>query len=403
MRLALIADTFPPLRTSGAVQLRDLSREFMRQGHRLMVMLPSADLEQGWLLEEQDGVEVLRLRAPRTKDIDYVRRTIGELLMPFSMQTKLRKSPLAEERWDGVVWYAPSIFHGPLASAIKKRCRCRGYLIIRDIFPEWAVDMGLMGRGMPYRFFDAVARYQYSVADVIGVQTPGNLPYFHDWGQGAGRRVEVLQNWLADTPAAGCSISLAETPLAGRKVFVYAGNMGVAQGMGILLDLAERLRPVRDVGFLFVGRGSDARTLAADAASRGLDNVLFRDEIDPDEIPGLYAQCAIGLVALDPRHRSHNIPGKFLTYMQSGLPVLASINAGNDLAAIIRNEDVGRVSEAGSVDDLERLARDLVNHLDADDGVRARCRALYAKLFSPETAVRQIVAALKGGEESVAV
>ena len=85
MRIALIADTFPPLRTSGAVQLRDLSREFVRQGHALTVMLPSAELDRPWMIEDLDGVEVLRLRAPKTKDIDYVRRTIGEFVMPFAM------------------------------------------------------------------------------------------------------------------------------------------------------------------------------------------------------------------------------------------------------------------------------------------------------------------------------
>jgi len=398
MRIALIADTFPPLRTSGAVQLRDLSREFVRQGHQLTVMLPAADLEQPWAIEDMDGVQVLRLRAPKTKDIGYVRRTVNEFMMPLAMLRHLRQSPLAQQRWDGVVWYAPSIFHGPLASALKKFSNCKGYLIIRDIFPEWAVDMGLMGRGLPYHAFKNVANYQYSVADIIGVQTGGNLPYFADWSKGDGRRVEVLQNWLADTAVAGCSISLAETPLAGRKNFVYAGNMGVAQGMAILLDLAERLQARKDVGFLFVGRGSDAQKLAADAASRGLDNVLFRDEVHPDEIPGLYAQCTAGLVALDPRHKSHNIPGKFLTYMQSGLPVLANINAGNDLAGIIQQENVGRVNEDGTVDTLERLAVALIDSLSADTDIKNRCRALYSKLFSPETAVRQIVAALSNNQ-----
>jgi len=395
MRIALIADTFPPLRTSGAVQLRDLSREFVQQGHSLTVMLPTAGLNTPWLLEDSDGVQVLRLRAPKTKDINYVSRTINEFLMPFAMLRNLRKSPLANERWDGVVWYAPSIFLGPIANALKKASGCKGYLIIRDIFPEWAADMGLMGRGLPYKFFKAVANYQYSVADVIGVQTPGNEAYFENWRQRAGRRLEVLQNWLADAPAAGCSIDIAKTPLAGRKVFVYAGNMGVAQGMGILLDLAEKLLHRTDVGFLFVGRGSDAKKLAADAQARGLQNVLFQDEIHPDEIPGLYAQCQVGLVALDPRHKSHNIPGKFLTYMQSGLPVLANINAGNDLAGIIRHENVGRVSEDSSADTLALLALELIDGLVVDAGYRERCRALYSRLFAPETAVRQIVAALK--------
>ena len=391
MRIALIADTFPPLRTSGAVQLRDLSREFVRQGHALTVMLPTAGLSTPWLLEDVDGVQVLRLRAPKTKDINYVSRTINEFLMPFAMLRNLRKSPLARERWDGVVWYAPSIFLGPIANALKKTSHCKGYLIVRDIFPEWAADMGLMGRGLPYKFFKAVANYQYAVADVIGIQSPGNQAYFAG-AQGA--KTEVLQNWLADAPDLGCSVSVAGGPLAGRTIFVYAGNMGVAQGMGILMELAQRLRGRRDIGFLFVGRGSDAQRLREDAKARGLDNVVFHDEIDPTEIPGLYSQCHVGIVALDPRHKTHNIPGKFLSYLQAGLPVLATINAGNDLAELIRAERVGQVCIDHSVDTLQRLAEALVQELDGDTNMPTRCRALSAKLFSPEAAVKQITAAL---------
>lgn len=396
MRIVLIADAYPPMRTSAAVQLRDLSQELVRQGHILTVMIPSSDLKQPWSLEDMNGVQVLRLKAPRTKDIGYVRRTMNEFLLPFMMLRSLRNSPLANVRWDGVVWYSPTIFLGPLANALKKASACRSYLVIRDIFPEWAVDMGLLGRGLPYRFFKAVERYQYSVADVIGVQTQGNSPYFADWVKQAGRRVEVLQNWLAAAPDVGTSISVADGPLAGRTIFVYAGNMGVAQGMDVLIELADRLRSRRDIGFLFVGRGSDAQRLCADAKARGLDNVVFHDEIDPSEIPGLYNQCHVGIVALDPRHKTHNIPGKFLSYMQSGLPVLASINPGNDLAELIQREGVGRVCTDHSVDTLQRLAVELADEIASDKNMSARCRALSVKLFAPEAAVRQIVAALDG-------
>jgi glycosyltransferase involved in cell wall biosynthesis len=395
MRIALIADTFPPLRTSGAVQLRDLSREFIRQGHALTVLLPAPDQEASWSLEDFDGVRVLRLKAPRTKDIGYVRRTLGEFTMPFAMLRQFRKSPLSSERWDGVVWYAPSIFHGPLASALKSRSNCKGYLIIRDIFPEWAVDMCLMGRGLPYRFFDAVARYQYSVANVIGVQTPGNCGYFDQWQQQPGRSLEVLQNWLDKPAQARCSIRVNETTLAGRKVFVYAGNMGIAQGMDILLDLAEKLRHRADVGLLFVGRGSDASRLKASAKDRKLDNVLFYDEIHPDEIPDLCAQCSVGIVALDPRHKSHNIPGKFLTYMQSGLPVLANVNAGNDLAKMIRDEQVGQACESNQVGELLQLTDKLLTEIDSQaEEMSNRCRSLFERDFAVDRTVRQIVAAL---------
>jgi len=394
MRIALIADTFLPLRTSGAVQLRDLAREFAHQGHLLTVMLPSPDQQDPWLLENIDGIQVLRLKAPRTKDIGYVRRTFGEFLMPFAMLGQFQKSPLYGEKWGGVVWYAPSIFHGPFASALKKSNNCKGYLIIRDIFPEWAVDMGLMGRGLPYRFFDAVARYQYSVADVIGVQTPGNLSYFDSWRAKPSRKLEVLQNWLGKPSQARSPIRVNETSLAGRKIFVYAGNMGIAQGMDILLDLASHLRNRLDVGFLFVGRGSDAARLRALAIERKLNNVLLYDEIHPDEIPDLYAQCAAGIVALDPRHKSHNIPGKFLTYLQSGLPVLANVNAGNDLAHMIREEMVGQVCENNQVDDLAQCVHKLLEQIAIDSQLQSRCLSLFQREFAVEKAVLQIVSAL---------
>ncbi len=136
MRIALVADTFPPLRTSGAVQLRDLSRELVRQGHQLTVLLPAADLDGTWRLDDWEGMRVLRLRAPKTKDVGYVRRTLSEFWMPFAMRRQLKRSPWAHEPFDGVVWYSPSIFHGPLVQALKRQSRCQAYLIIRDIFPS---------------------------------------------------------------------------------------------------------------------------------------------------------------------------------------------------------------------------------------------------------------------------
>ena len=393
-KIVLVADTFPPLRTSGAVQLRDLSREFVRQEFNLTVLLPFPDQPDGCKKEIIEGVTVVRLRTPRTKDVGYIRRTLAEFAMPFLMLRQLRRSPFGRERWDGVVWYSPSIFHGPLVKVLKALSDCKSYLIIRDIFPEWAVDMGLMGRGFPYRFFDAVARYQYSVADIIGVQTPGNMVYFKHWAKKDGRNLEVLPNWLGDPSKAECSIQVSDTGLRGRKVFVYAGNMGVAQGMDILLDLAEGLHDRDDIGFLFVGRGMDANRLCDSAKARRLSNVEFFDEIDPDEIPSLYAQCSAGIVALAPEHKSHNIPGKFLTYMQSGLPVLANINAGNDMANTVRAEQVGQVCESNQVSELLRLAKKLLMQIETDKGLPTRCKALFEREFAVEKAVKQIVAAL---------
>jgi glycosyltransferase involved in cell wall biosynthesis len=400
MRIAIVADTYPPLRISGAVQMRDLAREFAMQGHEPTVIIPSGALEIRWKVERANNVTVLRCRTPPTKDIGYVRRTINEMRLPYALLRALRESDLRNERWDGVVWYSPSIFLGPIVRVLRRESRCRSYLILRDIFPEWAVDMGLMRRGPAYHFFKMIERGQYSVADTVGVQTGANLAYMSEWAKQPGRRLEVLQNWLSDAENTGCRISIDRSKLCGRKIFVYVGNMGIAQGMNNFIDLAARMRKRNDVGFLFVGRGSETARLTATSESQGLDNVMFHDEIDPAEIPGLLAQCQVGIVALDPRHKTHNVPGKFLTYMQAGIPVLARINPGNDLENLINDEGVGRVCTGGDAATLQRLADELIANPDELIAMRGRGRTLSRRLFSSAAAVRQIVAALSPDAES---
>ena len=395
MRVAIVADVYPPLRSSGAVQLRDLSREFVAQGHETVMLVASPELDRSWCIDEEDGVTVARLRSPRSKDMGYVRRMAGEFLMPFAMMRNYRKSPLAEGRFDAIIWYSPTIFLGPVVRWLKRRSGCPSYLIIRDIFPQWAADMGLISRGPAFQLLDRIANYQYRSADVIGVQTPGNLTFFEGFrARHPECRIEVLQNWLGEAPDHGCSIDIASTSLAGRRIFVYAGNMGVAQQMDKLLDLAVAMRAREDVGFLFVGRGSEAQRLRHLASERSPDNILFEDEISPDDIPGLYRQCHVGMICLDSRHRTHNIPGKFLTYMQSGLPVLASINDGNDLQGLVEARGVGRVSVEAEGRDLPALVDELIAGELADPDIGARCRALSDELFSARAAVDQIVAAM---------
>ncbi len=394
MKMALIADTYPPLRTSGAIQMRDLAMELSSQGHAVTVIVPSQSCAESWNLESTDSVRVLRLKIPSTKDLGYLKRTINESRMPFIMRSRLNKSPLRAERWDAAIWYSPSIFLGPVAKFIKSKGRCKGYLILRDIFPKWAVDMGLLRKGLAYGYFKLVERYQYSVADIIGVQSASNLDYLAAWSGRQGRRVEILNNWLAESPLSGCRIVMSKTRLAGRKVFVYTGNMGVAQGAEFLVDLATRFKTRTDVGFLFVGRGSAVLHLKELVETRGLDNTLFHEEIDPHEIPGLLSQCYVGMIALDPRHKTHNFPGKFLAYMQAGIPVLARLNAGNDLTTLINESGVGLAYVGNEIEELRAYAARLCDDPVMHDVMAEKARELSRRKFSAAIAASQIHAAL---------
>jgi glycosyltransferase involved in cell wall biosynthesis len=394
MRIALISSDYAPLHSSAAVQVRDLAQAFLAQGHEPVVIVPASLHGAWWTTESQDGVQVLRVAAHRPRDTGYVLRALGEMLLPFSMLRGVRKSPFRNTRWDAVAWYSPTIFFGPLVWSLKRNSECRSYLILRDIFPEWALDLGLLRKGPAYFFFKTVAQFQYAIADTIGVQSPSNLVYLTTWAKRPTRRLEVLWNWLAQAQDVGTSICIDETILAGRRIFVYAGNMGVAQKVDIFVDLAESLRHREDIGFLFVGRGTDVPRLSAEVDKRSLKNTLFCDEIDSREIPGLLSQCHVGLLALDPRHKTHNIPGKFLAYLQAGLPVLARISAHTDLAHLIQDEGVGRVFVGESVEELRRLAEELTDNRTEWQMMSSRGRSMGARMFSTEAAAKQIVAAL---------
>ncbi len=372
--------------------MHDLAIEMCRAGHSTVVIVPTVDLPEQWTTETEDGVVLLRIRAPKTRDIGYVRRTFMEFSLPFLMLLRMRKTPFARTSWDVVAWYSPTIFFGPLVWYLKRISGCRTYLILRDIFPEWTLDLGLMRKGLAYTFFKTIAHIQYAVADVIGVQTESNLAYMDTWRRRPGKRVEVLHNWQTPALDIGSTIDVGSTPLAGRKIAVYIGNMGIAQGMDVLVDLAESLAHREDVGFLFVGRGSEVARLKGKVRASGLTNILFLDEVDSREMPGLLSQCFIGLLALDSRHKTHNIPGKFLTYLLAGLPVLARVNQGTDLMQLINNENVGKAFDSSFSEPLREFLERLINNPAEHAVMSKNGLALATRMFSSTNAVNQIMA-----------
>lgn len=393
MKLLIIADAFPPMRTSAAVHIYELATELIKQHHQVTVIIPSPLNQKSLVINHNNGIRLVSVLTPKVKDVRYFRRALAEYISPLIMYHRLRQSRVIEEKFDGLIWYSPTIFFGPLVSRLKKKYNCPTYLVLRDMFPDWAVDLGIMKKRLPYYFLKLVEYYQYKVANKIGVQAQGNFIYFENKIFKKFRpKIELLWTWVRPNgPIVECSIDLQKTHLAGRSIFVYAGNMGAAQDFDLIFDLIELYQDNFNVGFLFIGRGSKVSRLRQIARDRLLANIIFYDEIDPAEIPGLYAQCDIGLVSLDPRHRSHNIPGKFLSYMSSGIPVLARLNANNDLIKVINDNNVGHCYTGNDVLEFKFLSDQLLKKLETNHDFSSHCMRLAKNLFSAEKAAKQIV------------
>jgi len=394
MKIVLLAIHYPPMKTSCAVQMRDLAIELLRLGHKPIVVTASEDINKSSITEKIDGIDIIRIKINEKKKDLYFNRGINEILLPLKVIIGIRKSKLTINDLDAIIWYSPTIFFGPVVSYLKRASRCPSYLILRDIFPEWALDLGILKKNLIYYFLNIFAKYQYSVANVIGVQTSSNLKYLEGWSKKSKRKIEVLNNWLSPINEKKINISLDNTNLFGRKLFVYAGNMGIAQGLDVFIELAADLKSRKDLGFLFVGRGSEVNKLKKLSALKKLDNILFFDEINPDEVPSLLKMCHVGLISLDLRHKSHNIPGKFLTYLQAGLPVLAKINPGTDLQNIIEKENVGIVYTYDTVNNFRILAQKIIDDEKNYKIMSDLCRSLYYKMFSTSKITNKIMSSL---------
>src|SRR5436853_3490420 len=194
VRILIIVDCYYPTTKSSAKLVHDLGVEFCAQGHQVTVLAPSDAITNRSQVTMEEGLRIVHVRTGKIKGASLVARAWREARLSGDLWRGAREF-LIENPHDGIVFYSPSIFFGALVQRLKKSWQCRSYLILRDIFPQWAVDAGILKKGLVYRYFRRRELQQYSAADVIGVQTPANLKYFSEQLPQEQYRLEVLFNW----------------------------------------------------------------------------------------------------------------------------------------------------------------------------------------------------------------
>jgi O26-antigen biosynthesis N-acetyl-L-fucosamine transferase len=392
MRILLLVVYYPPSTTSAAQMMQDLAQEYVRQGHQVIVATPSDAIEDTLSLSDEEGVTVVRVRTGNMKHSGKVKRLWRESRLSAVMwrnATALFQSNAC----DLIVCYSPTIFLGGLVGRLKRLWRCPVYLILRDIFPKWAVDAGLIGRGLLYRYFKRAELGMYRAADVIGVEAPGTLSYFRDELGKHHFRVEVLRNWV-DTreQPASCTCSRQRLGLVDKIIFFYGGNIGVAQDLDNILRLASGMRAQEDVFFLLIGSGSEVERLKAEIARQEMNNIRILPPLAPKEYLQCLAESDVGLVSLDRRLTSHNFPGKLLGYVLCGKPVLASLNPGNDLIQFLHQTKAGLACINGDDDTLRAAALSLATEPELRQRLGNNARTLGDTTFSVQVIAKQILA-----------
>lgn len=391
MRILLLVDCYLPGVKSGAKHMHDLGVEFRRRGHQVTVLTPSEAVAGRLEVTVEEGLRIARVKTRKIKGAGKVFRAFQEVRLSTVLWRRAKEFLLANPA-DLIVFYSPTIFFAGLVRRLKSLWRCPAHLVLRDIFPEWAVNAGILRQGLIYRFFRKKEIEQYEAADVITVQSPGDLDYFAREFPQARYRLEVLYNWaLLHEPDLPATNYRARLGLQDRIVFFYGGNLGVAQDMDNILRLVARLAGQPRIQFLLVGAGSEAERLKRSIAAQRLRNIQVLPVVSQAEYLAMLSEFDVGLVTLNRRLKTHNVPGKMLSYMHWGMPVLASVNPGNDLLELLREAGAGFCFVNGDDESLAAAALRLAE----DSGLRAamgkNARRLLEERFSVEAAAQQIL------------
>jgi glycosyltransferase involved in cell wall biosynthesis len=243
------------------------------------------------------------------------------------------------------------------------------YLILRDIFPQNALDLGMMNpKGLAYAYFRKKEKEMYYASDYIGCMSPGNIDYVkkHNPEQDASK-LHLLPNWAWLQPNLEEQeiIRIKEQyGLLDKFIVVFGGNIGKPQKMENIVALAKSCITNKDLFFLIIGGGNEKEHLDKMILQENLSNVRVKDFLSREEFFKVLQIADVGLISLSEHFTIPNIPSKSLVYFNAKVPILASVDLNTDFGTHLESIGAGLWAEAGKTEILKEKLMQLYNNPD---------------------------------------
>ena len=323
----------------------DLLREFVKNGHEVFVISPSERREnKPTHLVKEDHASILRLQIGNTQKTNIVEKGISTLLIEPQFKAGIKKY-FSNVKFDLVLYSTPPITLVSAVEYVKKRDGAKTYLLLKDIFPQNAVDIGIMSKGglkgLLYKHFRKQEKKLYCISDRIGCMSQANVDYVIKHNPEVDPKIiEVCPNSFdiidksVDESTRKQIREKYGIPLD-KKVFVYGGNLGKPQGIPFLIECLKKCERITDAFFLIVGDGTEYGVLEAYVQTEKPKNVKLMKRLPKDDYDTMVGACDVGLIFLDHRFTIPNFPSRLLAYMQAKLPVLAATDPNTDIGKVI--------------------------------------------------------------------
>lgn len=375
MKVAFILERFPPETNSAAIQMDCLAEEYKKNDYEVKIFTTRHNH-----IRVNEGV--YEVSVPFRKSRNFLLRTLGELLLSPLFFLAFYKN-ITRFKPDIIIFYSPPIFLGLFVNFVKRGSRT--ILILRDIFPEWASEIGLIKSKIIFNFFRLFSSYQYNIADFIAYESDNNLKHLEKYN--IKKKLFRLDNWLAEKDKL-----IKNNPhkyvkhLLSKKIVIYAGTIGYAQNIDNFKNFCSEIKNQETLHFLILGQGKYIQDLKRFLVANKIKNVSIEDPVSASELEIIMSDCSFGYLSL--QDELDNIPGKFILYLRAGIPVYANVGVKNPLNEIISKNNIGVIDNECNSDGLKQLKK--LEETDLFNEYSLNCRKLFEMKYSAKKAFKTI-------------
>ena len=337
----------------------DLMRKFRDEGHNVYIVTPyERKYGLSTSFKEVDNVHILGVKTLNLQKTNIIEKGIGTILLEKQFFNAIKKY-LSEISFDLILYSTPPITFTNIVKSFKKaNPQALSYLLLKDIFPQNAVDLGMFSKtSLFYNYFRKKEIELYRNSDYIGCMSPANVKFVLEHNHFiSSERVEVAPNsieLLEETNVPDKNIIRKKYNVPTDKpVFIYGGNLGKPQGVDFLIKCLERNLTRNDLYFVIIGSGTEYTKIQNWFERVKPKNAILLGFLPKNEYDSLVKACDVGLIFLDFRFTIPNFPSRLLSYLENKMPILAATDVNTDIGKIAEENGFGYWCESKSVDEF---------------------------------------------------
>ncbi len=346
----------------------DLMQEFIENGHHPYIVTPrERKMGEKTELLEFEKYSLLKVQIGNINNVSFIEKGISTVTLSENFYRAIRKY-LGNIKFDLILYSTPPITLAKPIEKLKKYFGCKTYLMLKDIFPQNAVDLGMFSKkSLVYKYFRGVEKKLYKISDRIGCMSPANMNYILRHNPEIDPEiVELCPNSIK---VIDMRIGQAERDAIRRKyklpldkkVFIYGGNLGKPQGISFLIECLNSQLNNLDAYFLIVGDGTEFGKLKEFFKQKKPKNMKLMRRLPREEYDRMVAACDVGMIFLDYRFTIPNFPSRLLSYMQAGVPVLACTDRSTDIGKVIVEGGFGWWCESNDKENVANIIKQICN------------------------------------------